>query len=278
MPRELRERMTNVKSWLSDCLGRGAEICFPATARRIAGGDLRARDGRLGRLILRAQTRRAARTGAWDTLGQRLNTYWQGPDGDRFYTQFPERFEQWFLGPHRPWADALVDAAANGPFTQLIEIGCGDGRVLANLAERLPRIDSFTGLDLNQSVVGRNRSTFAQNPRLHFETGDARQQLPLLLKPGTVIVTYGGVLEYVPPADLLALFSLASGKAPSIWALVEPLAAGFDCARDMVSRATGLESSFSHPYRRMLEQAGWRIEYEAAIRIEHRWITLVARA
>jgi SAM-dependent methyltransferase len=254
-----------------------AEWLRPDLSRRIAAGDARAASGRIGRMILRAQARRAARAGDWSSLAARLAAYWRSGEGDRFYDAYADRFDRWFRDAHAPWVEALCSEIASGPYERLVEIGCGDGRALAHFAARLPSLETLTGIDLNASIIARNRARYADNPRLRFEAGDAAAWLAQHAAPGLVVAAYGGVLEYVQPDTIERLFEkLAARAAPVMVALVEPLDESFDLSRETRSRAGGLESSFSHPYTRMLERAGFAIRFAREVRIEHRWLMLIA--
>ncbi len=60
--------------------------------------------------------------------------------------------------------------------------------------------------------------------------------------------------------------------------LVEPIAPDFDLKNETVSRPHGVENSFSHPHRYLLEKAGWKVEFEEVKTMEHRWMMMIASA
>jgi SAM-dependent methyltransferase len=267
-----------LKSWIKQQAGMAAATCCPRLARAVAAGDAAALAGRLGRLILHAQTQRAAQRGAWADLRRSLAGYWRSAEGDRFYDAYPQRFEEWFLKAHYPVVETVCRLAGPESFRFLYEIGCGDGRVLNHMAGRLPALKRLTGLDLNPGIIARNRITFAGNTRLAFESVDAQAWLIQHARPGSILMTYGGVLEYFTEADLRTLFAHFGTKlAPALVALVEPLADDFDLQAETSSRPHGAEHSFSHPYLRLLEAAGFEIILAEEVRLEHRWLMLVAR-
>lgn len=167
------------------------------------------------------------------------------------------------------------DPAAETPLGRLVEIGCGDGRVLDHLAGRLAGVGEFVGLDLNGPIIAEDRVRYADRPRLRFESGDALEWLQANAAPGTILMTYGGVLEYFAPDRLRELFALL--PRPALLALVEPLSPGYDEAREPASRADSVECSFSHPYRRLVQEAGYVLLFERRVELEHRWILLLAR-
>lgn len=274
-PLEQARRMSSIRTAAARIAARLLEWTRPGLARRIAAGDPTAVSSRAGRMILRAQARRAARDGDWAVLASRLAAFWRSAEGDRFYDAYAERGAQWFRGAHAPWAEAVCACASRDAYQHLVEIGCGDGRVLAHFAARLPRMRRLTGLDLNASIIARNRTRFVDDLRLSFESVDAADWLDTRAESGLFVTAYGGVFEYFPPDQLERLFKCVAAQPPSAIALVEPLADDFDPA-NASSRAGGIESSFSHPYRRMLEAAGFTIRFEQEARTENRWVMLVA--
>lgn len=269
----------NLKLLVKQCLGSVVEICRPELSKAVAAGDTGALSGRLGQLVHLAQTQRAARRKAWPQLRQKLAAYWQGGEGDQFYDAYPQRFEEWFLKFHYPMVEALVAAANHGSFKHLYEVGCGDGRVLEHMAQRLPQLERLTGLDINEGIIQRNRTSFAGNSRLAFESADAQQWLLSQAQPGSILLTYGGVWEYFTQEEMRKIFShFRTSAAPSLVALVEPLGMDFDPATEKVSRPYGLECSFSHPHRHLLEEAGFEILFNQEVNLDHRWQMIVARA
>jgi O-methyltransferase involved in polyketide biosynthesis len=237
--------MLSVRTLLARCAASIAEQLCPGLARQIADGNAHAASGRVGRLILRAQARRAARGGDWSSLAERLAAYWKSREGDRFYDAFADRFDEWFHNTHAAWVVALCSEIEAGPYDRLVEIGCGDGRALRYFAERLPSIKSFTGIDLNSSIIDRNRTRYANIPRLNFVEGDGAAWLAQHAAPGLVVVTYGGVLEYFSPDSVTQLFEgLAARASPVLVALVEPIDESFDFTRETLSRALGSSALF----------------------------------
>ena len=166
-----------LKLWLKRTLGTLASLANPRLTRAVLTADPAALSTRLGQLILFSKTQQAATNGAWGSLRQNLTHYWKTTPGDHFYTAYAHRFEDWFLKDHYPLITALIARATAGPYHTLTEVGCGDGRVLHHLSEKLPQLTQLTGLDLNPRIIAQNQTTYTAHPRLHFAATDAADYL-----------------------------------------------------------------------------------------------------
>ena len=73
------------------------------------------------------------------------------------------------------WALELIDKLALAGDETVLDIGCGDGKVTAELARRLPR-GHVTGVDSSAEMVGAARVSWpvARYPNLDFQAADAR--------------------------------------------------------------------------------------------------------
>lgn len=269
-----------MKNRLKYFIGLTAERLMPQLAGEVAAGRLNGSNSRLRKLVAAAQTRRAAESGDFESLRQKLANYWTSTPGDEFYGAYPERFDEWFLGEHFVIFEELKKLLEKrGDFNQLIEVGCGDGKVLEYLVNYLPMLDRFVGLDINPGIIAANQKSFAENEQMTFVASDLVQWLDQNAAPGLVLLSYGGVLEYLTGEELKMLFGTLRKKAsPVIIALVEPLTNDFDLANETESRPGGVEFSFSHPHRHLLESEGWRIEFVEEKWVDHRWVLLIAES
>lgn len=251
----------------------------PPLSRGVASGDLDGKNARLKRIVSDYQTHRDAQKGDVESLRGRLADYWQSGRGDDFYDAYPERFENWFLGEHYPVVEALGRELEKRPEIQrLIEVGCGDGKVLQHLSEKFPQFTSATGIDLNQSIIEQNRAIYRET-KLQFEAADLHSWLQSYRGSGILLTSYGGVLEYLTQAELEEIFTVFRNMAaPVMLVLVEPIAKDFDLEEETVSRPYGAENSFSHPHRYLLEKAGWTIDFEEVKMMQHRWMLMIASA
>ena len=72
------------------------------------------------------------------------------------------------------WAKELVDKLDLHGWEHVLDIGCGDGKVSAHIAKRLPH-GSVTGIDNSLAMIERARGMFTSDlcQNLHFEIMDA---------------------------------------------------------------------------------------------------------
>jgi hypothetical protein len=91
-------------------------------------------------------------------------------------------------------------------------------------------------------------------------------------------MSYGGVMEYFLEDELAVMFDMLKKKSPVAVALVEPIYDNYDLSKDTASRSSGMEHSFSHNHRHLLESAGFEIKYQNESELDFRWMTIVATA
>lgn len=260
--------MGSARDTLKLIVGRAAQVVMPELGREIDAGRNAGRAPRLKRAILYARLRDAHARGDAIGMGEALSAFWKGPPGDSFHDSFAEERFRVFREQHAAAIDALAGAleASGHRFSRLVEIGCGDGKVLADSAGRLPSIPEAIGLDLNAAVIARAASRYAAERRLSFVNVDARAWLMANPRPGTVMLSNGGVLEYFPPEDVDALFRAVALAPPAAIVLIEPAAPHHDLERQTESFVFGREYSFSHNHRSRLRQAGFNVVFEKETR------------
>ncbi|MBF9029164.1 methyltransferase domain-containing protein [Rhodobacterales bacterium HKCCE3408] len=255
--------MGRIKGFVQLAAGRVLSLAMPRLAADVASGcESPSVNPRIVRAIRKSQARRAARSGDVETLQKLQFGKWSDPHSVELYDLYKDRFESWFLnGPQYEMVDWIKAAVDRAPPRRLVEVGCGDGRVVAHLAERFPSIEKLIGIDLNCGIIERNRRTFADKaPRLQFVSGDAVEWLAANPLSGTLLLSNGGVLEYFAPDVLKRLFmDLADSGAASI-AAIEPFDPSHDLGRDPASHPFGSELSFSHNYRALVEEAGFSVQ------------------
>lgn len=245
-------------------IGRVAEFAMPHLGREIDEDRNPQRAPRLKRAIHYARLRRAHARGDASAMDAALVGFWKGGPGDRFHGSFTQERFSLFLDQHAVGLDrvaALLEDAP-GSFSRLVEVGCGDGQVLAECAARLPSIPHLVGLDINAGVVARAASEHGTDGRLSFLAADARTWLASNPQPGTVMVANGGVLEYFSQDNVDRLLQALAAAPPAMVMLVEPAAPNHDLQTQPQSFAFGHEYSFSHNHRRRLGDAGFEVVFE----------------
>jgi SAM-dependent methyltransferase len=271
--------METLRSIGKTVLGSLIALVRPDLARSLGTGQSVAtgKHLRAKRLILHARLERARWRGDHAAVRQSLAGFWQNETADFFYSGFRHRFEQSFLGPHQVIVDQLVALNDACPFSTLVEVGCGDGRVLAHCANRLPNLQRLTGLDINPKIIETNIRTWATEPRLSFAQADAARWLADAQTDGMILLSYGGVMEYFNEADLKAIYTRLGRNRRVAVAMVEPLAPHHDLTTQNRSFVFGQENSFSHNYAHLLKQAGFKIIFTQEQREgDIRWLLLLA--
>lgn len=269
--------MPNLKGIAKTLAGTGLEIFRRDLVRNIDSGQRSDGDVKARELILRARLVRARLRGDAAAIEKAQFAYWGGNSADSYYDRFLNRFNEWFLGPHQVIVDELAKLTAQTQFPRLVEMGCGDGRVLEHCAKHLPGIAQFVGIDINPVIIERNRQTYSEQAKLTFETGDAGKWLAAAPQTGTILMTYGGVMEYFTADDLSQIFTSLAQKSPAAVALVEPVDPAHDLVRDKKSHVFGAENSFSHNHRALLEASGYEIRFLKEMIVgKIRWMILLA--
>lgn len=244
-------------------VGRVAELTLPELGREIDDVRNAERAPRLKRAILYARLRRAHAHGDTAAIDGALAAFWKGGAGDKFHNSHAEDRFRLFREQHAVAIDALADLldTSGSPFSRLVEIGCGDGKVLADCAERLPSISKAVGLDINAGVIARASSEHPGG-RFSFFNAEARDWLTAHPQPGTVVLSNGGVLEYLSQDHVDRLLEALALARPAAIVLIEPAAPDHDLQNQTESVVFGHEYSFSHNHRHRLSQAGFDVVFE----------------
>lgn len=259
-------------------LGRLAAVAYPALTREVRAGNIGGPKHRMKRLIARAELNRLEAQKQRAAVEHALTRRWTSenlPVG--YYDAYAERFERMFHGPHARIIDWLQDFAPRAGLTHVIEVGCGEGRVLAEMSRQIPGIARWTGVDINAAIIARNRDTYAGMPALDFAAADADQWLQDHLGPGALLMTYGGVMEYIAPETLTRWFELVAEKGGAGVLLTEPVDPDHDLIGDPASHLWGFEETYSHNHRALLEALGYRVLRRSRVTSEgYRWIMILA--
>lgn len=218
--------------------------------------------GHVGRLIRNGFYLRAVVERDFDLTQKFLLDFWESPESKGFFDNFPHRFESVFLKHHSQIVDEIeqVSSGWSEMAPRIVEVGVGDGRVLAYLESQLEQFGEFVGIDVNREQIERNREAFSGNSKFTFSTENALHWLIRNPALGTVIYTNGGVFEYFSREQLLALFTeLARSGRPCAVAVTETIASDHDLEGEPESFHYGRELSVSHNYPEILKEAGFRV-------------------
>lgn len=279
--RSLVPRRGRLKRLVKVLLGRALLVLRPDIARRFETGGVdgccsRSRDTSFGeRLVLAVLIARRAAPGAQSEIADAHRKFWSSAKAVEHHGASAEHsFRTAFLGPHFPMVEALQRELSSGEYHTLCEIGCGSGQVINFMAQRLPELRAFIGLDLSEVQVALNTRHY-DDPRLRFVAADATTWIPEHAVGGFAFLTYGGVLEYFPEPVLKAVLRTLAARPPICFALVEPIASDYDLENEVQSRLFGGEMSFSHHYLRAFSEAGFRIRWQKEL-VPGRWLMMVA--
>ena len=250
---------------------------FPARARALLDGVPMETLTRGDYWMLTALAHRAARRGEMHRLGPVFTEFWKSRAAEHFTPDVDDRYRELFLKHHAAIVTPLVEAARAAGCRHLVEIGCGNGDVLRHYARELPELASLTGLDLNGPLLATAQQR-TDDARIAYHEGDARLLVREHTQAPAVVMSNGGVLEYLTEQELREMFGwLAKGRTAPVFALVEPLGSGHDLDRSTGSEPYGAEFSHSHHYPLLLTQAGYAIRFRQEVFTgPQRWILLVA--
>ena len=118
-------------------------------------------------------------------------------------------------------AEALALLKLNGS-EKVLDVGCGNGKITAQIATRLPK-GTILGIDPSSQMIAFAASQFAPtHPNLHFETGDAHS-LPFS-NEFDLVVSFNA-LHWIPDQDA-ALSSIRRTMKPNSNAQLRLVPAG----------------------------------------------------
>lgn len=263
-----------MKRLVKQALGEALIRLMPAVTNRVERSGIA--HTLVERLIVAALIARHRRAGTLEALAHFHHKFWAGTDAVAVHAENEARFDA-TVNEHSDFIAAVAEKIERGAFDRVCEFGCGTGKLLAIVSARISKPTVFIGVDLSAEQTARNADRHA-NERIEFVTADALAWAREHARPNALYLTYGGVLEYFTEQGVKDLFAAAANHRPACFALVEPIAHDFDLAGEVGSRAFGDEFSFSHNYPRLLQEAGFRIEWQKEVILGFRWLKLVAVA
>ncbi len=159
-----------------------------------------------------------------------------------------------------------------GGAERILDVGCGDGKITARIAERVPR-GSVLGVDPSRDMIAFASGHFAPSAgsNLRFEVADARR-LPYR-REFDLVVSFNA-LHWVPeqedalrsirsalrPGDRAILRFVPQGERKSLEDVIEDVRGSADWTDDF----RGFQCPYTHPtaeeYRALAERNGLRVD------------------
>ncbi len=102
---------------------------------------------------------------------------------------------------------------------QILDVGCGDGKISAQLARSVPT-GSVTGIDLSQKMIYFAQSTFSNHSNLHFLVQNA-QTIQWIQQFDLIFSSFA--LQWVPHVDLFFHKAADALKPSGVLAITVPL-------------------------------------------------------
>jgi SAM-dependent methyltransferase len=271
--------MRKFKLVVKNQLANAISIAFPSLAREIETGKNPTKYAWLKKQIIDGRKARSTKISDFDQLQEAHFDYWRGDLGTKFYGAYPSRFEDWFLGEHAILITELERLIQTGSgINRIIEIGCGDGQVLNYLSCKLSGIKNAVGIDINKEIIQENNKKYKDNSKLEFIAIDGREGIRANLQDKTLILSYGGVLEYFSEQSVADIFRLIQSESRNCAiAVVEPIAPDHNLVTTLNSIPFGREKSFSHNHEYLLRETGFKIFFEGERFIEDRWKIVIAK-
>jgi trans-aconitate methyltransferase len=154
---------------------------------------------------------------------------------------------------------------------RVLDVGCGDGKITAGIAERLPR-GSAVGIDPSARMIDFGRERFrATHPNLLFEVGDAtrlgyRAAFDLVVSFNALhwvqdqAAALRGIHDALVDGGRAVLQFVPSGERPSLEDVLEQTRSSPRWARYF----EGYRRPYMHPvvaeYRSLADESGLRVE------------------
>ncbi|WOD44520.1 class I SAM-dependent methyltransferase [Hwangdonia lutea] len=199
-----------------------------------------------------------------ETLARLHSNYWVN-QGHDFFSATNNRLENVVLPEFTFIFDLLEKELTKTPnqFNTLVEIGTGNGKVLEYLSSKLPQLDRFVGIDLSQVQTDNNKDNYKNNPKLEFVASDALDWVNNHGHSNMIVLTFNGVLEYFTEKHVQQLFNNLNGLGKIIFVAIEPKSIEHDFQAHPNSKIYGFESSFSHNYPKLFENAGFNLWHKS---------------
>lgn len=230
----------------------------------------------LDRLIRHGIIAQALNSGDHARLRDLHRDYWR-KEGLQFGKDYAFRFEEQFLQCDAELIHIAINDLNSDVLENVVEIGCGNGKVLEYVSQKLAYCKELVGIDIDRMRISANRQHYREQ-RLNFVACNALDWFRENAKCSTLIMTNGGVLEYFLEAEISEIFAIAAQHNNTAVALIETVGSNHDLENDRKTHPYGRELAFSHNYIHLLEKAGFEIQHfsERPGKNGDRWVRIFA--
>ncbi len=269
-----RPRDAPFKRQIAFAIGNVLARALPARSHSIVAGS-RA-EKLLDRLIRRGIQGQAIREGDHARLRDLLRNYWRR-EGLSFGSEYAFRFKEQFLERDSEVVYFAIEALAKCDLKIVVEFGCGNGKVLEYVSQKLPCCEELIGIDISPERIEANKGHY-HDPRLKFVANNALDWIRTYAKPSMMLMANGGVLEYFLKEEVEEVFDLISRHEKTAIALIETVGSDHDLENDSDTHPYGRELAFSHNYVHLLTKAGFEVQYftERPGEYGDRWVRVFA--
>jgi trans-aconitate methyltransferase len=172
-------------------------------------------------------------------------------------------------------AEEILDTLQLHGHERVLDVGCGDGRITARIAERLPE-GSAVGVDPSADMIAFASRSFADRSNLLFEQGDARR---LSHRNAFDRVVSFNALHWVPELEM-AVRSLRAVLEPAGGAVLRFVGAGprksLEAVLEELRRLPAWRAHFEdfappyiHPapehFAAIVERCGFRVLHQESV-------------
>ncbi len=147
---------------------------------------------------------------------------WQRPEGAARWLETRRR-----LAPAKEAEAVMMDHVLPATVTRVLDLGTGDGRLIAAILQRWPSADAV-GLDISNALLDSARTTFDRAEGVSLRTHDLMEALPADLGRFDAVVSRLAI-HHLPDDRKQSLFAEA-------FSILEP--AGVFCVFDVVASPT----------------------------------------
>lgn len=220
------------------------------------------------KLMRRALLKKAEQKNDFEAIEEYHQNYWKN-NGPEFFDSTISRLKNDLVTSHfifKNLKEQLLKEKSE--FDTLVEIGTGNGTVLAYLNEELPHLQQFIGIDLSEEQTIINNEKYKQNSKLSFVNSDGFDWVKENGQNNTIFLTFMGVLEYFTESRLQDFLSTIACLDKIIFIAIEPNGLKHDFTKNPNSIPYGTERSFSHNYLKLFQNSKFRIWHYSQKKID----------